>query len=73
MKTADSKNMDPRWVKIRRLMILENFTSMPTNLRTAHVLVTPPAPLPHMAFKTPSLKATGELGSFVHELPILLA
>ena len=30
-------------------------------------------PLPHFVFKNPSLKATGEFGSFEHELPILLA
>ena len=30
------------------------------------------SPLPHAAFKTPSLKAFGEFGSFELELPILL-
>jgi len=32
----------------------------------------PAALTPNVAFKIPSLKATGEFSSFEHELPILL-
>ena len=41
IKTADSKNVNCRLVETRRLMMLENFTLMPTNPRIVQELITP--------------------------------
>ena len=43
---------------------------MPNNLGILHELIRYYSPLPHTAFKTPSLKAFREFRSFEHELPV---
>lgn len=73
MKTADPKNVEPKLVETRQLMTL-SLCMIPTNQRIMHELITcPAAPLPFkLPLKLPETWPIG-VGSFEHELPILLA
>ena len=66
MKTAGCKHIDPRPVKTKRWMMPETSTECQP-IHVSH------GPLPHAAFKNPSLKGIRNLRSFENGLPVLLA
>ena len=75
---ADHKQVDPTPVGTRRLMMLTPeippcYLTTNQSDRYPKADLAPCDPVPHLAFKHPSLKAIREFASFEYELPILLA
>ena len=73
MKIADLKYTDPRPVESQKINDAKLHIEANQFENSAWAEQSPCGPLPHIAFKIPSLKATEKCETFEHEVPILLA
>ena len=73
MKIADLKYTDPRPVESQKFNDAKLHLEANQFENSAWTDQTPCGPLPHIAFKIPSLKATEKCETFEHEVPILQA